>query len=311
MSPLNMVPVHVAASDAPVYALGDHSGALLLDAARTGGQFAFGVVEAEYNGGTPLHVHEREDEAFLILRGRFEMTVGGDVTVAEVGDAVFAPRDIAHAWKCVSPEGGAFLGVIVPGGFEQALAEVSAILGLGTPDALAQIGEAFARYGVTFVRNPGPVEKIGLLEPVVYRAGSGRVIDFGDNSARLLLSAAQTGGRFTLMELRADYEGGIPSHVHTREDETFYILEGQFSFIAGGKLMLAGPGDCVFGPRNVIHSWRCISPQGGRAVLVATPGGFENFLAEMEAVFPPTPETMPAMFAVAERHGLTMLPPEA
>lgn len=312
MSLHHMFPVCTIASQVASIGLGDHSGALLISSQQTGGQFCLGTIKADFNGGPALHIHEREDETFFILRGQFEFTVGDDILTARSGDTVFAPRNIAHTWKCISLEGGEFLGIITPGGFEGALAEMSDILAQGTPEALAGIAGIFARYGVGFGACHGPAEKIALAEPVLNRAGQGPELDMGDHSAQVLLGKEQTGGQFSLFDILADYEGGVPPHIHSREDETFYILEGQFSFVAGGQLLLAGPGDTVFAPRNIAHTWKCISPAGGRAILVVTPGGFENFLSEIQGFMPPMTEARRAgLFDTAHRYGLLMLPRNA
>lgn len=310
MSLHNLVPVCSIASQAPTFSLGDHSGCLLISSEQTGGQFAVVLGKAEFNAGPPLHIHEREDETFFILRGQFEVTVGDDVLTARSGDTLFAPRHIAHTWKCVSLEGGEFLAIITPGGFEGALVEVAALLAQRTPEAMAGIGEVFARYGVSFGPSHGPAEKLALAEPILNRAGNGAELEMGDHSAQVLLSTKQTGGQFSLFDVMADYEGGVPPHIHTREDETFYVLKGQFSFVAGGQLLLAGPGDAVFAPRNIAHTWKCISPEGGRAILLVTPGGFEDFLSEIQAFIPPMTEARrTGLFDTAHQYGLLMLPP--
>ncbi len=73
-----------------------------------------------------------------------------------------------------------------------------------------------------------------------------------------------------------------------------------------------GPGDTVFAPRYVKHTWRCISPEGGNALLFITPGAnFEHFALEMSKhdIFPVRPETIPTLIQLCEEHGLAILPP--
>src|SRR3712207_6246059 len=60
----------------------------------------------------------------------------------------------------------------------------------------------------------------------------------------------QTGGHYTLVEV-LEPEGEGPLHVHYREDEGFWVLEGQLNFEVGGETIKAGPGSFVFGPKDV------------------------------------------------------------
>jgi quercetin dioxygenase-like cupin family protein len=151
------------------------------------------------------------------------------------------------------------------------------------------------------------------LEPVLSLAGDGPISDMGDHSGRIAISAAQSGGAFTLIEANVAFQGGPPPHIHTLEDETFYIVEGSFEFWVGGQIILANPGDTIFAPRHVPHAWRCVSQGGGRAFGMATPGeNFEQFfvaLGGMGLRGKPTPSQIADVCALGERHGLQMLPP--
>ena len=117
-----------------------------------------------------------------------------------------------------------------------------------------------------------------------------------------------------LVETQADPQGGVPPHIHTREDETFYILEGRFAIQVGEQTVEVGPGDTVFAPRNVVHSWYCVSDTAGRFVLLISPGAnFEAFAIEMaQRGFVPTqamsdPSTAAEFIALADRFGIGML----
>src|SRR5262245_53044404 len=85
-----------------------------------------------------------------------------------------------------------------------------------------------------------------------------------------------------------------PRHVHGREDELFYVLEGEHVVEVGGEEHRVGPGGLVFAPRGIPHAQRRVVPGDGRLLVLTTPGGFEGFFREL---------------AVAEREG--MLGPDA
>jgi quercetin dioxygenase-like cupin family protein len=90
----------------------------------------------------------------------------------------------------------------------------------------------------------------------------------------------QTGGAYALIETANDPATGVRLHVHEREDETWFILEGEYTFEVGGQAFRAGPGDYVFGPRNVPHSYANRTEAVARALIMVTPAGFEGFWRE-------------------------------
>lgn len=114
-------------------------------------------------------------------------------------------------------------------------------------------------------------------------------------------SKISTGGLLTLIESRT--EGGAPMHVHTHEDECFYVLEGAIIVYCGEETFEAGPGAFVFLPRGIPHDWDVTS--GVATVLIITvPGMLEEFLQEFHAAGAPG---SPSRQAVAEKYGVKFL----
>jgi quercetin dioxygenase-like cupin family protein len=95
-----------------------------------------------------------------------------------------------------------------------------------------------------------------------------------------LAVGAQTGGAYALIETANDPFTGVPLHVHEREDETWFVLEGKYTFRVGGKTFLAHSGDYVFGARNMPHSYANQTGAVARALIMVTPAGFEGFWRE-------------------------------
>lgn len=133
--------------------------------------------------------------------------------------------------------------------------------------------------------------------------------------AEIKATAADTGGQFTLIEITCGggYEG--VRHVHHREDEGFWILEGDVTLDIGGTVIEATAGDYAFGPRDIPHSFTA-GGNGCRMLFILTPGGFEDLVmatsepAQSRTV-PPPPEQMPDMDklqAVVARFGGEILP---
>jgi hypothetical protein len=94
-------------------------------------------------------------------------------------------------------------------------------------------------------------------------------------------------------------------HTHTREDEAFYVLEGELTFQVGDQTINAPVGTFVFSPRGIQHSFRVTSETNARRLTLITPAGFEEFFKT------PPPSDPTAMRALAERFGLQLpgLPP--
>lgn len=113
------------------------------------------------------------------------------------------------------------------------------------------------------------------------------------------LAATQTDGRISIVEVTEPPGAEAPLHVHTREDETFWVLDGEVTFEVGGTTVHAGPGDVAFGPRDVPHRYE-VGAAGCRMLFILTPGGFEGAIREMSTparalTLPPSSEAPPDM----------------
>jgi quercetin dioxygenase-like cupin family protein len=84
------------------------------------------------------------------------------------------------------------------------------------------------------------------------------------------VSAAQTGGSFSLLEVRMQKGVGTPLHRHEEDEETFIVLDGAMAFLARGKRIDAGPGEIVYLPGGEVHAWRAESAIA-RFLIIATP----------------------------------------
>lgn len=118
------------------------------------------------------------------------------------------------------------------------------------------------------------------LEPQALAKDEGRAIWFLGTLAIIKATAESTRGGFGLIDsvMPAGFE--TPYHVHHAEDESFYITEGEVTFICDGKKLTAGPGGFVFGPREIPHGFRVVGTTPARMLFLATPAGFERFIIE-------------------------------
>jgi quercetin dioxygenase-like cupin family protein len=134
--------------------------------------------------------------------------------------------------------------------------------------------------------------------------GQGERIHYMGQIAFIRARGEDTGGLFSLTETRTPKGNGPPPHIHEREDEAFFVLEGEFSVTIGDETFDAKPGSFVFAPRGVAHSYIATSP--GRHLTLVSPPGFERFFADASEAFIAGPT---AVAAVAKRYGVTMLAP--
>ena len=154
-----------------------------------------------------------------------------------------------------------------------------------------------------------------MLPPVFAHAADRPAFDVLGDRYTLLLSAEETGGAFSMFEFCIAQGQGTPPHIHSREDETFYLLEGELEFTVAGKSIHARAGDILFGPRNVAHNFKGLSANPARVLCLTSPGGFEKFFTAIGKVVQdksqppaaPTDADIQKLQQLAGSFGLTML----
>jgi quercetin dioxygenase-like cupin family protein len=104
-------------------------------------------------------------------------------------------------------------------------------------------------------------------------AGSGPMYWGPGDSVSFLLTGQESRGNCFIVEGMVVPGGGPPPHVHQHEDETFYMLEGEATFTAGGQTIRAKSGDCIHIPRGTVHSLRGEGTRPGRALIIVSPAG--------------------------------------
>jgi quercetin dioxygenase-like cupin family protein len=153
-------------------------------------------------------------------------------------------------------------------------------------------------------------------KPIALQAGEGEPLWFLGGLVTIKAAGEATGGRCAVIEHLAPRGPGSPLHVHSREDEWFYVIEGELAFWIGGERIAAPAGSFVYGPRGIPHTYIVASEQA-RFLVVVEPAGFESFLravgqpARTRTLPPPEsqPPDMPKLAALAARHGIEILGP--
>ena len=123
--------------------------------------------------------------------------------------------------------------------------------------------------------------------------------------ALIKAGALETHGRYTLVEIVAPADYATPLHAHGREDEAFWILDGEAVFDVGGETFDASVGSYVVAPRGVVHRFTA-GAGGARILYLFTPGGFERYIratsvAAPQLIIPPADVTPPENVAEIAR----------
>ena len=151
------------------------------------------------------------------------------------------------------------------------------------------------------VSSSSPWTADGVLTPVApfaVQPGEGTTLETptGDMVA-IKAATRQTNGSLSVLELVIRPKQGPALHTHLREDELWYVIEGDFRFKAGGAMLRASTGGMAFGPRGMPHAFQNIGDTPGRLLVITTPSGLERFFEEFAALQSGSanPETLTAV----------------
>ncbi len=130
------------------------------------------------------------------------------------------------------------------------------------------------------------------LTPFSLPENEGPAYWFLNNLCIVKATSASTGGAFSITWQIAPSGHATPYHLHHVEDEAFYVLDGEYTFICDGKKTTLGPGGYIFLPRGIPHGIRVTSSTPATMLILATPGdGFVGMMQEMAT--PATSLTLP------------------
>ena len=111
-------------------------------------------------------------------------------------------------------------------------------------------------------------------------AGEGERIWIVGDTMTLKATSERTDGSLVLLENLTAPDGGPPPHIHEREDEFFYVLDGAFEIRIGDATHAVGPGGFAFVPRGTVHCFRNTTEAPARILVGFTPGAIDGFFRE-------------------------------
>ena len=164
--------------------------------------------------------------------------------------------------------------------------------------------------GQAVASNENETGRVLTLSP-----GEGRAIWFLHDLMVVKATAESTGGAYGLVESVIPPGFSPPMHIHHREDEAFWVLEGELTYCCDGRTFRTGPGGYVFLPRGLPHSFIVEGDTPGRMLTLLTPGGGEGFFidagrpAEWIGLPPAEPLDSPKLASAGQRYGLELVGP--
>lgn len=147
---------------------------------------------------------------------------------------------------------------------------------------------------------------------VINNPPQGRTIAIVGDVYRFLATGDDTDGKYALWEAQVSPGGGPPPHVHSREEEGFYVLEGEITFTINGERVVAKAGMFANMPVGTPHSFKNESSKPARMLISVAPAGLEKMFFEVgvplpegaTTALPPTKEEIEKLLAIAPSYGI-------
>ena len=151
-----------------------------------------------------------------------------------------------------------------------------------------------------------------LNPPVVRQKTEGRTIAVVGDVYRFLATGEDTNGKYALWEAIVPPGGGPPPHIHSREEEGFYVLEGEITLQVGDQRLVAKAGTFANMPVGTLHSFKNEGNQPAKMLISVAPAGLEQMFFEFGVplpegswvALPPKKEEIEKLLAVAPRYGI-------
>lgn len=155
-------------------------------------------------------------------------------------------------------------------------------------------------------------------KPTFKASEQGQTVAVVGDVYRFLATGEETGGKYAMFEAWVPPGGGPPPHIHEREEEGFYILEGEITFHIGDECLVATKGMFASLPVGIAHAFKNESDQPARMLITVAPAGLEKMFLAVGASLPPGSTTasppsrdeIDRLLAVAPDYGIEILMPD-
>ena len=148
--------------------------------------------------------------------------------------------------------------------------------------------------------------------PTIRKSYGGRTIAVVGDVYRFLATGEETDGKYAMFEAIVPPGGGPPLHIHSREEESFYILEGEITFTVGEEKIVATEGAFANMPVGSLHCFKNTSDKLARMIISFAPAGLEKMFFELGVplpegsteAMPPTKEEIDKLLEIAPEYGI-------
>lgn len=155
-------------------------------------------------------------------------------------------------------------------------------------------------------------------QPTVRNIGEGRTVGVVGDVYRFLATGEETNGKYALWEAIVPPGGGPPPHVHSREEEGFFVLEGEVSITVDGRHFTGRPGTFVNLPVGTLHSFGNTTDKPAKMLISVAPAGLEKMFFEVGQPLPagattsppPAPAEIEKLLAIAAKYGVEIHAPQ-
>ncbi|HIK15990.1 MAG TPA: cupin domain-containing protein [Leptolyngbyaceae cyanobacterium M33_DOE_097] len=151
------------------------------------------------------------------------------------------------------------------------------------------------------------------------QSGQGRSYYFGQDLYTFKAIGEETGEAYALCEAIVAPQGGSPLHRHTRENESFYVQDGEIEFQLGDRTLVATAGTFLYSPKGQLHRFTNTTATPAKMLIWVTPAGFEKFMAEVSKAVNDqitlgaslSPEDLDKILTAAPKYGIEIIPPSS
>jgi quercetin dioxygenase-like cupin family protein len=124
-----------------------------------------------------------------------------------------------------------------------------------------------------------------MQQPILVPPGGGEKLNIAGSPISHKVKSKDTNGVFSVMEFVTPPGKGVALHVHEREDELVYLLEGEIEVTLGDQKMKAVPGVMALLPRGIPHGFTNVGNKPSRLLDTILPGQFDNYFVELAGLF--------------------------
>jgi len=151
-----------------------------------------------------------------------------------------------------------------------------------------------------------------MAQAVIKQQGEGRTIVVVGDVYRFLATGEDTNGKYALWEAIVLPGGGPPPHIHSREEEGFYVLEGKITLLIGDQRLMVSAGMFANMPVGTLHSFKNEGNKPARMLISVAPAGLEQMFLEVgvplaegaTTALPPTKDEIEKLLAIAPKYGI-------